>query len=290
MGDGEQPHPVEQVLPLEGDIEHDDHDDDKHYGPAGGRRADEGAKGQYPRRAGGRKRPTAVVQPTGVPDGERTSKAGQPEQPDHLYRVPERRAAEQKRQRRPEQRECGEPDGGQDQRPSSRPLAFDHRADRGDQRRVRHTRPRCQRWDRPVEQDREQDGDDRGEGEDRTPPGGAGDEPADRAGGQDNGEGPRRDGADDPSAVGLAGKVSGERCEDLPGNRRHAEHAQCEEEYADRRRQRAQQQCGGRGQQHHRDEPAAVQDVAERHEQQHADGVPDLRRGDEPAGRRGRGA
>lgn len=75
----------------------------------------------------------------------------------------------------------------------------------------------------------------------------------------------------------------------LPGNRRHAEEAQCDDEDADRRRQRTQQQCGGRGQQQQRDESAAIQDVAERHEQQHPDRVPALRCGHEPSGRLGRG-
>jgi len=102
VGDREQPRPVEEGLPLEGDIDHDDHDDDEHDGPAGERRDDEGAEGQYPGRAGGRKRPTAVMQTTSVLDGEGTGEAGQPEQSDHRYRVPERRAAEQERQRRPE--------------------------------------------------------------------------------------------------------------------------------------------------------------------------------------------
>ncbi|MCH7494260.1 ImmA/IrrE family metallo-endopeptidase, partial [bacterium] len=62
--------------------------------------------------------------------------------------------------------------------------------------------------------------------------------------------------------------------------------AKCNDECR-RRRQRAQQQCGARGKQHRWDEPAAVQDVAERHEQQYADGEPDLCRGDEPTGGRG---
>lgn len=78
---GEQPRPVEHGLTLQGDVDHDDHDDEQHDGLAGERRDDEGCQGQYPCRAGGHKRPAAVVQTTGALDGERTGEADQPDNP-----------------------------------------------------------------------------------------------------------------------------------------------------------------------------------------------------------------
>jgi hypothetical protein len=50
------------------------------------------------------------------------------------------------------------------------------------------------------------------------------DEPADRARRQDADEGPRPDRADNPTAMGIAGQIPGERAEHLPAGRRQAEH------------------------------------------------------------------
>jgi hypothetical protein len=86
----------------------------------------------------------------------------------------------------------------------------------------------------------------------------------------------------------LAGQAAGQRDEHLRDDRGEPDDADRRGQDRERRRRGGDRQARGRDQEHPRDHPSAVQQVAQRDEQHEARGVPDLGGGDQQA--RGAGA
>ena len=166
----------------------------------------EGEEGERPRRADDRQRPAAVEQTARALGGDRPGEPGEPEEPDGRRRVGEGRRAEQERQRRPEHREGPESRRAHGAASSAASAPPEHRADRGDQRRVGDARLRRQAAGSCGRACREQDVDGGRGGEHRAPAERAGDQAAHRPRDEDAREDPGDDGADDAPAAALSAR------------------------------------------------------------------------------------
>ena len=246
-------------------------------------RGDEGQDHRRDGRDGADAGVAAVGEPPGDRRGEDAEDTGQREQRDAARRKAVGLAQQDDRRRRPEQRERSEHRGVIEPAPAQHLLMHEQLAERGDQRAIaaRALRPPLRQQHQPGDH---QHSDQRaGQAEDAAPADIVGKEARGRPGQQDAGQKSAHHVADDGAALVRRGQIGGERHQHLRGGRRDADEQHRREQ---RRQARRQRQAGQRheiGRHGEEDQPAVLDDVAERHQQDEADGVADLRHGDDGA-------
>ena len=215
---------------------------------------------------------------------DRPGEAGEAEEADLRLAVVEGRVGEEEGERRPDQAEAGEATGAEDHPPAQQRLAADQRADAAEQGAVAERGRGAALRQRPPEGDPEHRHRHRGEGEDGAPAGDAGDQAGEGAGEKDAGQQAAHHHADDgaafPSGASVLAKgtriwATTEVAEAIPIAR--ARTANCGAAAAPAEAEAADRQQGG-------DELAAVDQVAERGEEDEPEAVEDLGDRDQQAG------
>ncbi len=226
----------------------------------------------------------AVAEPAGDRGGARSGGSDEREQADRRLAEPELRD-EVERDRRPERREHAE-----HQRLAARAtpqrLVTPHQGEhRPHQLGIRRGRVRVSLRQHAEQQQRQHHHHHRRDEIDRLPAPGRRDEARQGARQQDPEQKPHHHLADDAPALPLGGEIGGDGHDHLHDHRRHADEHRHREEQRERRCERRDGEGHRRAEQGPGREPAVLQLVAERHHQDHAERVAELRQRHHEGGR-----
>ena len=274
---------VADVHRLHGEVQHDhaDQQGSERPRPAGLARRQQTPRPQQQERprAGHPVHQTPVRQPPGRRSGQRTGRPHEPQQPDGRLLPAVGRAGHQERDGRPQHAEAGEgqrPDRGP---PPQHRFLYEQRERRAQQRRIAQARRGAQGGQPEAQQHRHQQHQRGVDPVDGAPPAEFGEHPGGRTGQQNAQQQPGHDGADGPAAFGGRRKGRRVRHQDLGGDRGEpGQRGAGQQQRGVGRARRHRQEARGGHTQGHR-QPAPLQQIAERYEQQQPEPVADLGHG-----------